>query len=82
MKERLGVVENELKHIRKDIQELKDEFEIFKKEVNGRFDELNKTLDTMTETIRTFGKLNGKDKATIIVALITALGALAISVVK
>jgi uncharacterized protein involved in exopolysaccharide biosynthesis len=91
IRERLAVVETEIKFVRNDLTELKTEVTGLKGEVNGlgttqaqnyeklkgQFMVLNSTIDSKLR-----GSLSGKEKAAIVVALITGVSGIIIACLK
>lgn len=80
--QRLSVVETQMREIRTIIQELKDDFRECSKNMSDRMTQLEDSFDDLALKLDTFGKLNGRDKAAIIVACLTGFVALIIAVVK
>ena len=86
-RERLAIVENEVKHVNSSIDELQTDFDDMRGAFNGldkKVEVYNETLKVLSDTVESKlrGSLSGKEKASIIVALITSISAIIISCIK
>lgn len=80
--ERLAVVETEVRYLREDINELKTKFSNFKKEVYRRLNNINRQINDLHLTMNNHSSLSGKEKAAIIVALITSISSIIVAVIQ
>jgi len=84
LRERMAIVETEVKYINTAVKELKQECTDNFNGMNTRLNSYNETLVGLSSSIdkKLRGSLSGKEKASIIVALITSIGAIVIALVK
>jgi len=90
IRERLAVVETELKNLQGDIQHFSESLHDFKKFVYTRLDNLAdhlvdvethlRTIDTRLDSLNP--RLTGRDKAAIIAALITSLSSITVVLIQ
>lgn len=80
----MAVVETEVKHINTTIKE-------FKQECNENFDGMDTRLNSYNETLvglsssidkKLRGSLSGRERASIVISLITAIAAIIVAVIK
>jgi len=80
--ERLAVVETEVRHLREEIGELKLKLSNFKKEVYRRLNNINRQLNDLHLAVNNHSSLSGKEKAAIIVALITSISSIVVALIQ
>lgn len=84
IRERLAVVETELKHVKSDIGTLQSDVDAHFEQVDSRLAGYNKSLGNLASTVnlKLRGSLSGGEKVSIIVALITSISAIVIACIK
>jgi len=89
IRERLATVEAELKYLREEVEEVGQKLSDFKGDVYHRFELLNNHLSEIREELSglrqkfdSHGSLGGKEKASIIVALISSISAIIVTILR
>ncbi len=81
--ERITAVEVELKYVKEGLHDLKDDFTECSARTQDQMKSYNKELASLTSTInvKLRGSLSGKEKAAILISLITSIGAIIVALI-
>jgi len=84
IRERLAVVETELVHVKNGLQDFKEVCDQEFKSIRICLTSYNKELGSLTSTIdgKLRGSLSGREKAAILISLITSIGAIIVAFLK
>jgi len=74
IRERLAIVETEVKNLQNDVRAMNSSLHEFKRFVYGRLEDLNEEISTLNNHLSKFDPgLSGRDKAAILAAFVTGL---------
>jgi len=89
IRERLSKVETEVKFLREGIEEVSQKLSDFKGDIYQRFEDMSNHLSkirtelvVLQQAFESHGSLSGKEKASVIVALISSISAIIVTILR